>query len=67
MSPRRIQSPSPENSAANGPRPGTAGGPETSPTAAAPGAMSDAHQRVQDVLGSDVRLLARLLEKRDHD
>ncbi|KAI1295752.1 hypothetical protein F5Y03DRAFT_399228 [Xylaria venustula] len=59
MSPRLIPSPAPENGATNG-RPGSspgagagAGGPE--PSALAPdGARSDAPQRVQDVLGSDI-------------
>ncbi|KAI0506179.1 hypothetical protein F5B22DRAFT_625029 [Xylaria bambusicola] len=63
MSPRHIPSPSPDNgpsASTNGPRPGTAGGSDASPTAAAAGAMSDAHQRVQDVLGSDIGITTLL-------
>ncbi|KAI1749280.1 hypothetical protein F4782DRAFT_533568 [Xylaria castorea] len=68
MSPRHIPSPTPEN----GPRPGTstgaevgvgAGGSETSPLAPFDGAKSEASQRVQEVLGSDIgitTLLTRL-------
>ncbi|KAI1424538.1 hypothetical protein F5Y12DRAFT_751312 [Xylaria sp. FL1777] len=67
MSPRHIPSPSPENGGAptNG-RPGTstgagagAGGPEASPSAL-DGAKSDAFQRVQDVLGSDIGITTLL-------
>ncbi|KAI0971907.1 hypothetical protein F4678DRAFT_430471 [Xylaria arbuscula] len=57
MSPRHIPSPAPENGVTNG-RPGSsagagAGGPEPS-AFALDGARSDAPQRVQDVLGSDI-------------
>lgn len=67
MSPRHIPSPSPENGGAalgNGPRPGTSSGivagigagvGETSPVAAFDAGKSDMSQRVEDVLGSDVR------------
>ncbi|KAI0906703.1 hypothetical protein F4823DRAFT_606148 [Ustulina deusta] len=69
MSPRYIPSPPPENGAAartNGPMPGSstgvgagAGGPEASPSAP-DGAKSDAPQRVQDVLGSDIGITTLL-------
>ncbi len=76
MSPRYIPSPPPENGAAartNGPMPGSstgvgagAGGPEASPSAP-DGAKSDAPQRVQDVLGSDVRIPTLLPVKGNDD
>ncbi|KAF2969001.1 hypothetical protein GQX73_g4563 [Xylaria multiplex] len=63
MSPRHIPSPSPGNGAAsssNGPPGAGAGGFDAGPSVPADSAKSDAFERVQDVLGSDIGITTLL-------